>query len=201
MTQKRQKAARLPVKAGTSKEAAAARKAIFVEAYIANGGNATEAAKTAGFSEKTARQQGARLLSDVSVSSAIAARAKETAERYELTTDLVTQSIVRELRFDPKRLYNEDGSLKAITDLDDDTAAALAGVEFVQLGSADAPVFVRKYKWAPKSTAREQAMKHLGMFEADNRQRSGLLSELPRETVKAIAERLNQLNGKPARLD
>lgn len=157
-------------KAGTSQAAAEARKAIFVEAYIANGGNATEAAKTAGYSEKTARQQAARLLSDVAIQAAINNRAKEVANKYELTTELAARSIVQELTFDPAKLYREDGSLKDITELDEDTRMALSSVEFEQSGNRDDPVTVRKVKWASRATAREQLMKHLGMFEADHKQ-------------------------------
>lgn len=189
------KAASTRAKQGTSKQAAEARRHKFVEAYIANGGNATEAAREAGYSAKTADQQGSRLLKDVKVSALIADRAEKVATKYELTTELVTKSIVQELRFDPAKIYNEDGSLKAIHELDEDTRAALTAVEFEQHGSPDAPVFVRKLKWTPKSTAREQAMKHLGMFEKDNQQRAGVLSDLPREMVKQIIERLKQLNG------
>jgi phage terminase small subunit len=157
-------------KAGTSKEAAAVRKGVFVEAYIANGGNATEAAKTAGYSAKTARSQGQRLLTDVDIKSRVSKRAEETAKKYELTTELVVKTIVQELTFDPARLYQAGGQLKDITELDEDTRMALASVEFEQLGSPDAPVFVRKYKWAQRNAAREQAMKHLGMFKKDNEQ-------------------------------
>lgn len=162
------------VKAGTSKESAAARKAIFVEAYIANGGNATEAAKTAGYSRKTAGVQGCQLLKDLKVSSAITERSKEIANKYELTSDLVVKTIVQELTFDPSRLYQAGGQLKDITELDEDTRMALTAVEFEQLGSQDAPVFVRKFKWAAKQGAREHAMKHLGMFEKDNEQRNAV---------------------------
>lgn len=165
-------------KAGTSKEAAAARKAKFREAYIANNGNGKQAAITAGFSEKTAEQQASRLLRDVKLRQEIADRAKEVADKYELTTDLVTKSIVQELRFDPKNLYNEDGSLKPIHELDEDTRVGLTGVELVQIGSPDAPVFVRKLKWVQKQGAREQAMKHLGMFEKDNTQQRPVIFNL-----------------------
>jgi phage terminase small subunit len=158
-------------KAGTSKEATAERKARFVNAYIANGGNATEAAKTAGYSHKTAGSQGQRLLKDVEIASQIAERAREIADKYRLTPELAARSIVQELSFDPAKLYNEDGSLKPITDLDEDTRMALVGIEFEQLGSPTAPVFVRKVKWASRASARDALMKHLGMFEADNKQK------------------------------
>lgn len=178
------------VKAGTSKAAAEARRKLFVEAYLSNGGNATEAAKTAGFSSKTARFQTSRLLTDVNIQTAIAARAEAVADKYSLNAEMVAKSIVQEINFNPKKLYNDDGTLKAITELDDDVASCLAGVEFAQLGSPDAPVFVRKYKWAAKAPAREQAMKHLGMFEKDNEQKVGVLAGLPPDVLRAIADRL-----------
>lgn len=194
MTAKTQtKAAKKPGKQGTSKEAAEIRRKIFVEAYIANGGNGKQAAIKAGFSEKTAESQASRLLRDVKVKDAIAQRAEKTAKKYELTTDLVVKSIVQELTFDPAKLYQAGGQLKDITELDEDTRMALASVEFEQMGSQDAPVFVRKYKWAARQGAREQAMKHLGMFEKDNEQKASALAGLPRELVEAVAAKLRAM--------
>lgn len=51
----------------------------FVNAYFECGFNATAAAKKAGYSDKTARQQGSRLLSDVDIASRIRARMDEEA--------------------------------------------------------------------------------------------------------------------------
>lgn len=39
----------------------------FADYYIENGGNATQAAISAGYSEKTARSQGQRLLTNVDI--------------------------------------------------------------------------------------------------------------------------------------
>lgn len=158
-------------KAGTSKSSAAVRKRLFAEAYVANGGNATEAAKTAGYSPKTAYSLGSRLLKDVEVASFVKERSKTVAAKYELTTEMVVRSIVQELSFDPAKLYDEAGNLLKIPELPEDVRMALASVEFEQHGSQDAPIFVRKVKWSQRQGAREQAMKHLGMFEKDNAQR------------------------------
>lgn len=179
--------------AGTSREAAQARKRLFVDAYIANGGNATEAAKSAGYSEKTARQQGSRLLSDVDISKAVAQRSKKLANKYELTAELVTKTIVQELSFDPAKLYDANGDLKAVADLDEDTRMALTSIEFEQHGSPEAPVFVRKVKWAQRHGARDHAMKHLGMFLEDNKQKRGV-EEMPDEALdKLIAAKAKEL--------
>lgn len=49
----------------------------FVEAYLANGFNATKAAKAAGYSEKTAYSQGGRLLKNVEIKQEIEKRLGE----------------------------------------------------------------------------------------------------------------------------
>jgi hypothetical protein len=95
--------------------------------------------------------------------------------------------------FDPASLYNKDGTLKDITELDEDTRMALASIDFEQVGGKDSPVDVRKVKWASRHQAREQAMKHLGMFEVDNKQKAEVsvesesLVELARKVAFTVA--------------
>src|SRR5512139_3125821 len=74
-------------KAGTSKASAAERRALFVQAYMANGHNATQAAITAGYSEKTAHSKGAQLLREVKVSGALSVAAKGAWDKAQLSAD------------------------------------------------------------------------------------------------------------------
>ncbi|GAA5785670.1 terminase small subunit [Chitiniphilus shinanonensis] len=177
-------------KPGQNAAAASARYRQFVEAYIANGRNATEAAKAAGYSERTAYSQGARLLKNVEVQSLLFAREDSLAQKHALTSDVVIKSLAQVIHFDPRRLFDGEGNLKRIVDLDDDAAAVLTSVKTVQIGSPDAPVFIKELKWEAKSTAREQAMKHLGLFEKDNRQRVEFLTD------DQLDERIAKLLGK-----
>ena len=178
------------VKAGTSRAEAERKKKLYVEAYITNGGNKTQAAVEAGYPPGRAAEKAAeRLSKDVVVQQMIAERAEAVANKYELTTELAARSIYQELTFDPGKLYREDGSLKDVTELDEDTRMALTSVEFEQLGDKDSPVIVRKMKWAPRHQAREQLMKHLGMFEKDNAQKSPL-DGLPRDVLKMVVDKL-----------
>jgi phage terminase small subunit len=84
-------------KAGTGRAAAAARKALFVEAYIANGGNAKQAAVVAGYSPHTAKQQGQRLLTNVDLAAEVSRRRAEVmakvAENTEVTKEWITASL------------------------------------------------------------------------------------------------------------
>lgn len=83
--------------------------------------------------------------------------------------------------FDPRKLFFDDGTPKPITALDDDTAAALAGLEVVEEfeGSGDERKFVgytKKYKVADKNSALEKLFKHHGLYEKDNEQKTDAIS-------------------------
>ena len=160
-----------PVKAGNGQAAAAARQEVFVQTYIANGNNATQAAITAGYSPKTAYSQGQRLLKKVEISRELAEAAQSVAEITGLKTQRVLLETARIAYFDPARLYREDGSLKHVTEMDDDTRAAIANIE-INESVVDGVVVGRttKIKLWDKPRALEMGMKHLGLYERDNTQ-------------------------------
>lgn len=174
------KGTKAKIKAGAGAASASARRTLFVEAYIANGNNATQAAIASGLSPKTAGSTGQRMLKHAEVQQKLAERQTQLAEKFSLRTEDVIRNLSQALYFDPRKLYRADGSLKAITELDDDTAAALAGLEVVEMaggakittegGLQHVAMFTKKVKWLDKNVAREQAIKHLGLYERDNEQ-------------------------------
>ena len=152
-----------------------ARRQRFVEEYLIDL-NATQAATRAGYSPKTANEQGARLLANVSVRSALANAMNARERRTHITQDRVLQELSRIAFFDIRRLYNTDGSLKAIHTLDDEAAAVLAAVDVVEMqggAKVDAdggslsyiPMYTKKAKVFDKGTALTLAMRHLGMLQ------------------------------------
>lgn len=157
-------------KAGTSKAAADHRRRLFVDAYIANGGNGTQAALDAGFSEKTATAQASRLLRHVKVQQEITRRRAELEQQSGLTAERVLREIARIVYFDPRELFREDGSLKPTSEWTDDQAAAIASIEI-----SDGKTRVKAWD---KNAALEKAMKHLGLYEKDNQQKGSALSAL-----------------------
>lgn len=187
-------------KPGPNKESAEARYARFVEAYLSNGNNAANAALVAGYSAKTAVTQGGRLLKHVHVQQLLQQRRTVIAQINELSTNEIMADMARALRFDPRKLYREDGTLKPIHELDDDTALCLTGIETVIVKGtegSETPLFVKKLKWESKAVSRDQAMKVFGMYEKDNQQKAGALEGLPRELLQAMVQRLKALNGQP----
>ncbi len=144
------------------------KQALFVEEYLIDL-NATQAATRAGYSAKTANEQGARLLANVSVRSAIEAAMKKRSERTEITQDRVLQELARIAFFDIRKLFADDGTLKKPHELDDDAAAVLSGIDTstTNIGSAEDPetLVTKKAKVFDKGTALTLAMRHLGMLK------------------------------------
>jgi len=183
MTAKKKPAKRVStkrVKAGTSKAAAAARRALFVEAYLSNNGNATQAYKAAGFTAKNsavAGVEGGKLLKDPWVAAEIARRRELIQRAAEVTTGLTLERTLREVArlaySDPRKFYKADGSLIPVLELDEDTAATVASVEVDEI-NADGAVIGRtkKLKVWDKNSALEKAMKYHGLYEKDNRQKA-----------------------------
>lgn len=140
----------------------------FIQEYLVDL-NATQAAIRAKYSPATARQIGAELMTKEKIRDAIDKAMAERSRRTGVSVDLVIRELARIARFDPRRMFNDDGSPKLITELDDDTAAALAGFEVMEIyeGRGDDRHFVgylKKYKPADKKGALDSLAKHLGMF-------------------------------------
>ena len=66
----------------------------FADEYLVDL-NATQAAIRAGYSKKTARSQGERLLTNVDVAAAIQAAQQKRSERVQITQDSVLEGIIR----------------------------------------------------------------------------------------------------------
>lgn len=157
-------------KAGTNRTSMAERKRLFVEAMIQTSGNKRQSAIAAGYSDgRAADKAGERLSQDVAVQEAIQLRRSEVLaaaqDESEVTVKEVLRGLARDLRFDPKKLYGDDGKMKGVHELDEDTRRALRGWK---INAAGFPEF----KYPEQTSVREQAMKHLGMFERDNGQKA-----------------------------
>ena len=106
------------------------RQARFCEEYLIDL-NATQAAIRAGYSEKTANEQGARLLANVSVQEKIAELKAERAKRTEMTQDSVIQELAAVARAEVKGVraavvYGSEGN---IADCFDNAVALVADGE------------------------------------------------------------------------
>lgn len=161
-----------------------AKESAFVEHY-ATDPNATQAylASHPGATYQTARVEGSRLLANPRIAAAVEQVRAVTMAALGITRERVLQEIARLALFDPRKLFDSDGRPLAIQELDDDTAAALAGMDVLEEfeGSGKDRVFVglvKKYKLADKNTALDKLSRHLGLYEKDNRQAADALGSL-----------------------
>jgi phage terminase small subunit len=64
---------------------------------------------------------------------------------------------MRLAKFDSRKLYREDGTAKHPTELDDETAMAISGIEHGENGY--------KFKVSDKKAVADSLARHLGMFD------------------------------------
>jgi len=131
----------------------------FVDEYLVDL-NATQAAIRAGYSEKTAKSQGQRLLTNVDVATAVSGAKDKRSDRLEITQDMVLREYWRIANSDLRQVAEWDaGSVKAkrSSELTDDAAAAISEISQTQHGT--------KIKLHNKTAALDAVAKHLGMFD------------------------------------
>ena len=139
------------------------RQVAFCLEYVKNGLNAKRAYETA-YGQKngdSAQSAGSRLLSHVEVSNRIQKVYRERRRRSEIKAEDVIQGIAQVAFSDPRKLLNDDGTLKNLADLDDDAAASLASFEMST--NADGSTSMKRIRTWDKTKALETLAKHLGL--------------------------------------
>jgi phage terminase small subunit len=152
---------------------------VFVAEYLVDL-NATRAAIAAGYSKHSAEITGCKLLRNAKVSEQISKKTAKRFEKLEITADRVLQEIAKLAFLDPRKFYDENGNLKPVTELDDETAACLASVEVFEefAGRGDEREKIgqtKKVRFADKGMNLERLGKHLKLF-TDKVEHSGKLT-------------------------
>jgi phage terminase small subunit len=165
--------------ASTERARLNSRQHAFVVGYLSDiNRNATQAYVRAGYMARgnAAEVSASKLLRNAKVAAEIerleANLIQRMRERLGLSLERVLQAIARSALYDPRKLFHPDGRPRDITELDDDTVAAVEGIEVVETyaGSGEGRVLTGrafKYKLARRSPAQDMLMKHLGGYKAD----------------------------------
>jgi phage terminase small subunit len=138
----------------------------FCEAYITSL-NATQAAKEAGYSAKTARSQGQRLLTNVDVAAAIDALKAERSARTMIGADRVLRELAKIAFGDVRAIFHADGTMKPLSEISDEAAALIASLEVSEIRDRDGVIigYNRKIRMHDKLRALELIGKHIGLFD------------------------------------
>ena len=140
----------------------------FVEEYLVDL-NATQAGIRAGYSKKSARMNVTARMAVPGVAAAIEEALAARSARTQVAADRVVMELARVGFSDLRRVFAPDGSLRDLTSLDDDTAAAIASVKVVTRRRPEAGKFaeveyVTEGKFWDKNAALEKLGRHMGMF-------------------------------------
>ena len=95
--------------------------------------NGQEAAKRAGYSEKSAHVTASRLLKNAKVKALIADLTEKKFSKLDISAERILQELARLAFVDIRNLFDAGGSLKPVTELDEDTARAIAGIDHEKL--------------------------------------------------------------------
>lgn len=148
----------------------------FAREFLANGGNATQAAISAGYAKKDAHIAGCRQLKRRGVQALIAELGAENAQRVakvdsalELSAQRVLTETMRIAYSDPRRAFRVDGTLKLPDEWSDDLAAGIASIEvfeeFEGRGEERVQVgWTKKVRFWDKPRSLELLGKHLKLW-------------------------------------
>lgn len=143
--------------------------AVFVAEYLVDG-NATRAATAAGYSEHTASVTGSKLLRNPKVAAELAKKREKLLGKLEINAQKVLQGLAELAFFDPRKMFKEDGSMKNITEMDDETVRALAGMDVEKLfkhfgkGQAEEVGTITKVRLADRGLNLERLGRHFKLF-------------------------------------
>ena len=140
---------------------------MFVAEYLSDM-NATAAAIRAGYSRRTARQMGAENLSKPYIAQAIAEAMERRAEAAGVEATRVLQELARIAFADMGQLFDAEGRLKPLSQLDADDRAAIRSLQITTRETGDGTL-ERKAAiqvW-DKLAALEKLARHLGLFSSN----------------------------------
>ncbi|UBN53056.1 terminase small subunit [Pantoea agglomerans] len=122
--------------------------------------NATQAAIRAGYSEKTANEQGAQNLAKLSIAQRIIELKAERNERIEVNADYVLRRLIEIDEMDVLDILLANGELKPIAQWPKVWRTTLSGMDVIEM-AGDAAGLLKKIKWPDKVKNLELLGKHV----------------------------------------
>lgn len=122
--------------------------------------NATQAAIRAGYSEKTAKEQAARLLTNVNVQTFVAELKATRVEQTGIDAAYVLRRLVEIDQMDVIDILLSNGEIKPIKDWPKTWRTTLSGMDVTEM-AGDTPSLLKKIKWPDKVKNLELLGKHV----------------------------------------
>ena len=142
---------------------------VFAEEYLLTFNKRASAIK-AGASPRSAATIGGRLYTNVDVSNYISLRLcqirDELETNYGITKDILLNELAAIAFFDPHKMYDDNGVLLPIQEMDNMTRCAIARYDIKEIVDSDGELIgkVTKIRFHPKLAAIELLGRHLRMW-------------------------------------
>ena len=133
----------------------------FVDEYLIDL-NATQAAIRAGYSAKTACEQGARVLANVKVQGTIAEHMAERSKRTGVNQDRIVRELAKIAFVNLTDIVDEEGRIRS--NATDEDLSCLESIKYKESSSDTGDSVEREVKIASKLKALELLGKHVGMW-------------------------------------
>ncbi|MDR1076371.1 MAG: terminase small subunit [Xanthomonadaceae bacterium] len=173
----------------------------FADEYLIDF-NATAAYQRAGYKAKGASAEAAasRLLGTAKVQEYLTARKRALMEQTEIDQQAVLLRLQKMALGDIRSLFDEDGNLKAMSELTADEAALLQGIEVFEEyeggGEERRPIgFTKKIRFINRLDSVKLLGQHFGLFSTKKIEHTGKGGGPIETQDKQLAELLNLLDG------
>lgn len=159
----------------------------FAEEYIKDL-NGTQAATRAGYSQRTANEQAARLLANVSVQQYVRKLLEERSQEVKIDAAYVLTRLGEIDQMDALDILADDGSVKPIADWPKIWRQMISGLDVMEIAQGDQEAriaVVKKIKWPDKIRNLELIGRHVGVQAFKDRvEHSG--------SIKGMADRMRR---------
>lgn len=146
----------------------------FCEEYIIDL-NGAAAARRAGYSEKTAHEQAAQLLAKLSIQQKISELRKGISDNNGNLIQKVIDELVKVGFSNIQDYIGAGNSVVDMSSIDEGKAAAVSSVKKSLTVFEGGTKETVEFKLWDKLSALEKLGKHLGIFEADNKQKAAII--------------------------
>lgn len=150
--------------------------------HYAESGNASEAARKAGYSEKNAGNTASLLLKRKHITAALDELKEQLIDELITTRRRVLQRVSWMAFADPGELFTENGVLRPMKDIPPELRACIAGIEIEDRSGEDDFVTVVKIKLVDRTKPLDQLMRHFGLYEIDNKQKGPVVLKVGYDT-------------------
>lgn len=142
--------------------------------------NGKQAAIRAGYSAKSANEQGSRLLTNINVQKFLETLKSKAAEKDEGLADEIVAELKKIGFSDIRKYLDSDNTIKDISQLPPELTTVVESIKKTETEFGDDKTGGTKtsiqFKLHSKLDALEKLAKYVGLYEADNKQRGAVIT-------------------------